>query len=171
CALKKVLNPEQDTVYMRLYQKFESQYPSLPSGNHNGVLLSAKYPEVAGIQPPADGTGFFLFLLQNNLTSLAGEVAPGYANLYVYWPKQRSEYGDHWYPDGKVMPSDPTIGNNGEWLAYPAQYPGFKPLPNFLPQLNKWYCYELMVHANTPGQSDGEVKYWIDGEVAGDFPN
>src|SRR5206468_1574756 len=34
-----------------------------------------------------------------------------------------------------------------------------------------WYCYELMVKLNTPGQNDGEVKYWIDGIVRGDFPN
>src|SRR5437588_9803078 len=28
-----------------------------------------------------------------------------------------------------------------------------------------------MVKANTPGNNDGEVKYWIDGNVVGDFPN
>ena len=28
-----------------------------------------------------------------------------------------------------------------------------------------------MVKANTPGQHNGEVKYWIDGKVAGDFPD
>jgi hypothetical protein len=28
-----------------------------------------------------------------------------------------------------------------------------------------------MVHANTPGRNDGEVKYWIDGQLAGDFPD
>ena len=28
-----------------------------------------------------------------------------------------------------------------------------------------------MVHANTPGKKDGEVKFWIDGKVVGDFPD
>jgi hypothetical protein len=28
-----------------------------------------------------------------------------------------------------------------------------------------------MVRANTPGRNDGEVKYWIDGQLAGDFPD
>ena len=51
---------------MRMYQKFDSGY-SVPTSNHNGIRLSAKYPETAGIIPPADGTGFFLFLLQNNM--------------------------------------------------------------------------------------------------------
>jgi hypothetical protein len=44
-------------------------------------------------------------------------------------------------------------------------------MPNFLPQRNRWYCYELMVRVNAPGQNDGEVKYWIDGKLISDFPN
>jgi len=70
-----------------------------------------------------------------------------------------------------VKPVASDIGNQGDWLAFPNQYPGFKSMPNFLPQRNRWYCYELMVRANTPGQRDGEVKYWIDGTLVSDFPN
>jgi hypothetical protein len=44
-------------------------------------------------------------------------------------------------------------------------------MPNWLPQRDRWYCYELMVKANTPGQHDGEVKYWIDGKAVADFPD
>jgi hypothetical protein len=123
--------------------------------------------------PPADGTGFFLFLLQNNIEGnlRPGEAVPGYSHVYAYWPKQRSAFGDHWYPDGRVKPYDSDIGNQGEWLAFPSQYPDFKPMPNFLPERNRWYCYELMVRANTPGQSNGEVKYWIDGTLISDFPD
>ena len=170
-SLKKRLSPEQDTVFLRAYTKFDAGY-SVTSSNHNGLRLSAKYPG-PGVIPPADGTGFFLFLLQNNIlgTTLAGETAPGYSHLYVYWPKQRSAFGDHWYPDGMVKPFSGDVGNQGEWLAFPNQYPDFKVMPNFLPQRNRWYCYELMVRANTPGQNDGEVKYWIDGKLISDFPD
>ena len=28
-----------------------------------------------------------------------------------------------------------------------------------------------MVQANTPGQRDGRVTFWIDGHLAADFPN
>jgi hypothetical protein len=70
-----------------------------------------------------------------------------------------------------VVPLSSTTGNKGEWLAFPAQYPDFKPMPNFVPQRNRWYCYELMVKCNTPGKNDGEVKYWIDGNVVSDFPD
>src|SRR5437764_6095837 len=63
CSLIKVLSPEQDTVFMRMYQKFDSGY-SVPTSNHNGIRLSAKYPGTPTV-PPADGTRFFLFLLHN----------------------------------------------------------------------------------------------------------
>ena len=170
-SLKKRLSPEQDTVFLRAYTKFDAGY-SVNTSNHNGLRLSAKYPG-PGIIPPADGTGFFLFLLQNNIegNSLPGETVPGYSHIYAYWPKQRSAFGDHWYPDGIVKPFVSDIGNQGEWLAFPNQYPDFKVMPDFLPERNRWYCYELMVRANTPGQRDGEVKYWIDGKLVSDFPN
>jgi hypothetical protein len=170
-ALTKTIASTVDTAFIRAYTKFDPGY-SVTTSNHNGLRLSAKYPG-PGIKPPVDGTGFFLFLLQNNIqgSGRPGEIMPGYSHIYAYWPKQRSEFGDHWYSDGYVVPYDNTIGNNGEWLAYPAQYPDFQPLPNWQPQRDRWYCYELMVKANTPGNNDGEVKYWIDGNVVGDFPN
>ena len=170
-SAKKRLSPEQDTVFLRAYTKFDAGY-SVNTSNHNGLRLSARYPG-PGVIPPADGTGFFLFLLQNHVLGalLPGESAPGYSHIYAYWPHQRSEFGDHWYPDGMVKPLAGNLGNEGDWLAFPGQYPDFKPMPNFLPQRNRWYCYELMVRANTPGQRDGQVKYWIDGKLISDFPN
>jgi hypothetical protein len=170
-SLGKRLTPTRDTVFLRAYTKFDPGY-SINGSNHNGLRLSANYPG-PGIMPPANGTGFFLFLLQNNFGGnlLPGEATPGFSHIYAYWPKQRSSFGDHWYPDGMVKPYDNNIGNQGDWLAFPGQYPDFKLMPNFLPQRNRWYCYELMVRANTPGQNNGEVKYWIDGTVISDFPN
>jgi len=170
-ALSKRLSPGQDTVFLRAYTKFDAGY-SVHGSNHNGLRLSAKYPG-PGIKPPANGTGFFLFLLQNNVlgTPLTGEVAPGYSHIYAYWPSQRSAYGDHWYPTGMVKPFVSGIGTQGDWLAFPSQYPDFHPMPNFLPQRNRWYCDELMVRANTLGKHDGEVKYWIDGKLVSDFPD
>jgi hypothetical protein len=168
CTLWRVLSPEQDTAFIRFYQKWASDYATcLPDGtdcgaNHNGLRLSAKYPNQAGIIPPADGTGFFLFLVQNakSPTIVSGPNPPGNTDVYAYWPKQRQNFGDNWYPNG----SGTVFQNNPE-------YPDFKPYPLFTPELNRWYCYELMVKANTVGQNNGEVKYWIDGKVAGDFPN
>ena len=170
-ALMKKLVPPDDVVFLRAYTTFDAGY-EVHGSNHNGLRLSAHYPG-PGIKPPANGTGFFLFDLQNSIEGMAppGEIDPGYSHVYAYWPKQRSAYGDHWYPDGTVKPFAPTLGNRGDWLAYPNQYPDFVPMPNRVPQRDKWYCYELMVKANTPGQHNGEVECWVDGRVVADFPD
>jgi hypothetical protein len=170
CGLVEAISPTVDVLFIRMYQKWDTNYHCVGS-SHNGLLISAKYPG-PGIKPPADGSGFFLFQLDSVMgrTPLTGESDPGYDHGYVYWPKQRSNYGDWWYPDGYVIPPGAN-GNKGDWLAYPNQYPDFKPLPNHLPQRGRWYCYEMMVKANTPGQHNGEMKWWVDGKVVADFPN
>jgi hypothetical protein len=139
CSLVKKLNPEQDTVFMRMYQKFDAGY-SVPTSNHNGIYLGAHSPGTPTVPNP-DGTGFYSFTLQNDNTR-TGTVPPGLTELYIYWRGQSTQFGDHWLP-----------------------------AVNFTPQRDRWYCYELMVKANTPGQNDGEAKFWIDGQVVGDFPN
>ncbi len=165
--VRKKLSPEEVVVYIRAYTKFDPGY-SVTGSNHNGLRLSAHYPGGTGVMPPPDGTGFFLFSVQNNIqgNGRPGEVMPGYSHIYAYWPHQRSEFGDHWYSDGWVSPF-----GNGDWLLNPSQYPDFRPMPNWQPQRDRWYCYELMVKANTVGNNDGEVAYWIDGNLTGRFPN
>ena len=169
CGLVKTINPTVDTLFMRMYQKWDTTYHTTGS-NHNGIMMSAKYPG-PGVGTPADGTGWYLFQLDNDFIRRTGEADPGFDHMYSYWPKQRGVYGDLWFPDGYVLPYSNAIGNQGDWLAYPNQYPDFKVLSNHLPERGKWYCYEVMVKANTPGQNDGEVKWWVDGKVVGDFPN
>ena len=82
-ALKKRFSVTQDTVFIRTYQKWDAGY-SVNGSNHNGIRVSAKYPG-PGIVPPADGTGFYLFLLQNNIegTLMDGESSPGFAHIYA----------------------------------------------------------------------------------------
>ena len=163
CALIKEV--KGDVYFMRMYEKWVSNYYDSGS-NHNGICFSGGTTAPPGTPAPANGTGFFLFLLQNVLSGRPGEAAPGYDHVYAYWPKQCSGYGDHWYPDGSVVPC-----GQGLWLRYPAQYPAFRPMPNHLPERNRWYCYEFMIRANTPGKNDGELKWWVDGKLTADFPN
>ena len=81
-SAKKIINPTQDTVFIRAYTKFDPGY-QVTGSNHNGLRLSAEYPG-PGIPPPPDGTGFFLFTLQNNIlgSPRPGESAPGFTHLY-----------------------------------------------------------------------------------------
>ncbi|MFW5921033.1 MAG: hypothetical protein ACOCUS_04280 [Polyangiales bacterium] len=36
-----------------------------------------------------------------------------------------------------------------------------KPFP-----VGEWFCFEMTMEANTPGETDGSMAYWIDGELA-----
>ena len=166
-SVLKRLNPEETVLYVRAYEKFDPGFSVTTSG-HNGLRIGGHYPGRAGVPPPPDGTGFFLFTLENNKagTGRGGEVQPGYAQVYSYWPFQRSNFGDHWYSDGWVSP-----GGWGLWVLYPNQYPDFHAIPNWQPVRGVWHCYEFMVRVNSLGSHNGVVAYWIDGNLAGYFPD
>jgi hypothetical protein len=42
----------------------------------------------------------------------------------------------------------------------------FAPTPAVALPLDTWFCLEMMMQANDPGQSNGEMAYWIDGKLA-----
>jgi len=160
--LGKFLSPAQDTVFLRFYAKFDPGFNVLGS-SHNGSMISASYWDGAGSGPgiPADGYNkfFVAFEAYRDSTTLAN---PGQLEVYVYHPEQRDIWGDVFFPTGRVLPFDLTPGNFGTT---------FVARPNVTPQLGRWYSYEVMVKANTPGQRDGRIAFWVDGVLAADFPN
>jgi hypothetical protein len=60
------------------------------------------------------------------------------------------------------MPDTSRPGNFGR---------NFVKRPNVIPALGRWYAYEVMVRANTPGQRDGRIALWLDGKLIADFKN
>jgi hypothetical protein len=161
-ATDKVLAQEEDVLYLRYYSKFQPPYDVVGS-SHNGSSISAHYFINGQATPgvPADGTNKFLANLEN-WRGDAATPAPGNLNIYLYHPEQRSQYGDHFFPTGMVLPNSSVPYDFG---------PAFVSRPDLLPALDRWYCYEYMVKANTPGQRDGRITVWVDGELTADFPN
>lgn len=92
----------------------------------------------------------------------ASEPNPGHLNVYIYHPEQRSMWGDHFFPDGTVLPNTSLPGDFGS---------EFVARPNRVPELGRWYAYEVMLRANTPGERDGRIAMWLDGELIADFGN
>jgi len=154
-----------DTVYVRSYQKWDSNF-NLPSC-HSGYSITAKFTVTCGGVPP-DGSGEVGISLNVNTAGklLSGEHQPGYMHVYAYWPHQRLNCGDHWYPNGWVKPY-----NWGDWIKYPAQYPDWVAYPLWQPNRGQWYCFEEMVHLNTPGQNDGVVALWVNGVLKARWPD
>jgi MYXO-CTERM domain-containing protein len=161
-ATDKYVSPERDVLFLRYYSKFQPPYDVVGS-SHNGSMISAHYFIDGNATPgvPANGTNKFLANLEN-WRGEAEVASPGLLNIYVYHPDQRSQWGDHFFPDGTVTPYDPEPFDFG---------PDFVPRPDIIPDLDRWYCYEYMLQANTPGERDGRIAFWFEGLLAADFHN
>ena len=161
-AVEKVVSPELDVLFLRYYSKFQPPFDVVGS-SHNGSMISSHYFVNGQATPgvPADGTNKFLA----NLEDWRGDAAtpsPGPLNIYIYHPGQRSQWGDHFFPSGMVLPDSSQPFDFG---------PDFVSRPDITPSLDQWYCYEYMVKANTPGQHDGRISVWLDGAIVADFLN
>ncbi len=161
-AIQQVLTTELDVLYLRYYSKFAASFNVIGS-SHQGGGINAHYYYGFNATPgiPANGTNKF-FVEYECWRGSSAEGSPGQLNVYVYHPEQRSNYGDHFFPTGMILPDSSRPHNFG---------PEFVSRPNVTPELDRWYAYEMMVKANTPGKRDGRITIWLDGKVIGDFPN
>lgn len=162
-SVVKRLGQGHDTVFLRYYSRFDSDFDQTGSSHNGGYLaaLAAGLPYATpGIK--ADGRNKFVASFENWRDDEHPKPSPGELNVYCYHPEQRSEWGDHFFPTGTVLPFTYLPGEFG---------PHFAKRPNVVPVLGRWTCYELMVKANAPGKRDGRIACWVDGRLVADFPN
>ncbi len=157
-SVSKNIGQERDVLFLRYYAKYSDEFDVLGS-SHNGGVISAHY-----CCPGQRSNGLNKFLVSYEASRFAAaKTNPGQLNAYVYHPDMRDVYGDHFYPSGRITPdsSKPPFSFG----------PDFVERPDATPVLGRWYAYELMVKANTPGQRDGRIALWLDGALIADFPN
>jgi hypothetical protein len=161
-AVHKVLTKQLDSLYFRFYSKFAKNFDVVGS-SHNGGGISAQYFVNGQATPgvPANGTNKFLANFEH-WRGDAAAASPGKTNVYIYHPEQRDDYGDHFFPTGVVLPNSSLAFDFG---------PDFVARPDVTVELDRWYCYEFFVKANTPGARDGRITLWLDGQLIADFPN
>ncbi len=155
------LTETHDVLFLRFYTKFQEGFAVSRTAMHNGGSMSAGYYPGGKATPGirADGRNKFLASFE---TSAWRERSPGPLMVYLYHPEQHDRYGDQMFPTGHIIPKPEIPHNFG---------PHFVPRPDFIPELGRWYCFEYMLKANTPGQRDGRVACWVDGKLIADFPN
>jgi hypothetical protein len=127
-----------DQVYLRFYCRFHKD-AVIP---HHFVKIRAIRPGVeshAGHRPPGDGAFW---------TGIE-PVRDRTWQFYTYWHKMRPSR------QGETEADSVYYGNR-------MIMQGQTPL-----ERERWICVEAMLKANTPGQSDGEQAFWIDGELIG----
>src|SRR5262249_41459289 len=97
--------------------------------------------------------------------AIVKDMDRGYDRIFLrYYIRYDAAFSrPQFYPSGKTLP--------GANAARGLFGPSFVPRTDFVPARGRWYCYELMAQANTPGQRDGRVAFWVDGRLAADFPN
>lgn len=161
-AVIKQLSTESDVLFLRYYEKFDTAF-NVAGSSHNGSMISAHYYVNGQATPgiPSDGVNKFLVTYENWRED-SNTPNPGSLNIYIYHPEQRSEWGDHFFPTGIVLPFTNTPFDFG---------PNFVKRPDIVPELGRWYCYEYMVKANTMGKRDGRIACWLDGKLVADFQN
>lgn len=144
-GLVKWFKPGFDQLHARWYCQFAEDYDQ-GDLHHVGVKLAAESDRwhlgVAGQKPT--GRDFFITGLEP-WRDWKRNPAPGELLFYTYYPDMKRD------PDGHY------------WGNF------FKPEKKHLLERGRWYCLEIMVKANTPGQADGEQAFWVDGELAARF--
>lgn len=146
--------PDSDTVFLRVYTRFASNYTGLNSA-HNGLRISGRYAGPGNI--PNGVTSGPLAELQN-----VGNGSPGNLHAYVYYPEQDDSFGAGWFPTGATSNDSGPDGGFGD---------DFVARPNVEPTRGVWICHEFMLKLNTPGQRDGRLAAWQDGELIADWQN
>jgi hypothetical protein len=161
-AVATALQPVRSVLFLRYYARIETSFDVVGS-SHNGCMISGRYFVNGAATPgvPADGRNKFLAALEH-WRGEAATPSPGELNVYLYHPEQRSRWGDHFFPNGTVLPNSSQPFDFG---------PAFIKRPNLVPPLGRWHCYEFMVALNTPGRRDGRIAAWLDGRLVADFGN
>jgi len=156
------VSPQRDILFLRYYAKFDTTF-DITGSCHNGGGISAHYFNGYNSTPGVPADGYNKYLIEFECWRGDSQTAnPGQYNVYVYHPGQRSNYGDHFFPNGEVMPNTSLAYDFG---------PGFISRKNMVPELGRWYCHEVMLKANTVGSRDGRIACWIDGVLIADFQN
>lgn len=153
-----------DTLFLRFYLKF---HPQFPGTHHAGMYIRGGLPgdllaNPTGTRP--QGNDHFCATVDHlfpthGASPKENNTPPGWIYNYCYHMDQKDIYGDILLPSGSLNGIEGLLG------------PSFVSRPNKNPELNRWYCYEIMVQCNTPGKRDGRVAIWVDGVLLCDHPN
>jgi hypothetical protein len=156
------VSPQRDVLFLRYYSKFDTSFDIVGSC-HNGGGISSHYFVGYNSTPGIPADGYNKYLIEFECWRGDTQTAnPGHYNIYIYHPLQRDNYGDHFFPDGEVMPNTSLAFDFG---------PDFISRPNVTPEPGRWYCHEVMLKANTVGLKDGRIACWLDGALIADFQN
>ncbi len=140
-----------DTLYFRYYVRF----PVLAPNPHHWLRLEAGDEDyaksgLANTVPLGDEGFWFDFDINND----------DVFNFYVYWYEMRSGRCN----DGSTTPG--CAGDQGSTYHYGNV---FRPAGQTSFARDQWLCIEIAAGANTVGETDGWLAFWVDDELVGKY--
>lgn len=133
--------PGHETVFIRWYAKFAADFDQ--GRNMHWFQIWACRPDdprsvLGGAGRKPDGTDRFIANVEPSRRDESSP--PGQLCFYTYWPEMKQSASGHYW--GNHFYSDEP----------------------FFIERDRWYCFEMMVKCNTPGEKDGEQALWVDGQ-------
>lgn len=140
-----------DEVWWRFY----AQFPEVAPNPHHWIRVAAGNESwnrsgLANTVPGGD-EGFWFDLDANNDDQL---------NFYVYWHEMRSGRCN----DGSATPGCEGDQGTTYYFGNVFRPPGQAGIPKA-----EWTCIELRAKANTVGEMDGELTFWVNDELIGEY--
>lgn len=134
---------EDEAMYFRYYLKFASNWAPTSTGKLPGPADLNGTNRCKGGKKPTNAECWSARLMWRPNSGTTTDI--GY---YLYHADQAGTYGDGF-----------QTGNDAYDVRFDA--PGYTPL-----ERNRWYCIEGYVEMNTPGQSNGILRGWVNGRPA-----
>ncbi|MCP3668036.1 MAG: hypothetical protein GY696_37035 [Gammaproteobacteria bacterium] len=150
-------------------------------GSKLAANISYKFTEKLGLEPESIYFRYYLWLSDNWNPKVGGKF-PGIAGTYgkAGWGGRRSDGFNGWSTRGSYklpLPHDnplsglTPIGTYAYVADMPSKYGANWPWP--IEQLGllekeKWYSIEQYIKLNTPGEHNGTLKSWVNGQLAFD---
>ncbi len=139
----------------QLYLRYHVRFVGLAPNPHHWVRVAAGTEDfsssgLANTVPPGDQGYWFDF----------DANADDAFNFYVYWYKMRSGRCN----DGTAVPG--CAGDQGSTYHYGNI---FRPPEQEAFPRDEWFCVELMAKGNTVGDSDGELAFFINNRLVGEY--
>jgi len=138
-----------------IYWRYHARFPELAPNPHHWVRVAAGNASwgSSGLANtvPGGNEGFWFDFDANNNDQF---------NFYVYWYNMRSGRCN----DGSATPG--CAGDQGTTYYYGNVFrpPDQAPFPR-----DRWFCIEMRAKANTVGSMDGEMTFWVDDVLVGDY--
>jgi hypothetical protein len=158
---------ERPAYFVRMYIKHSKSFhpyyntSALASGDYRSVGVKGFGIANESVAPSSeipDGTNWYNAQVQ--FVGWGPSVKPQ-ANDKFLWVGHLYSYNA--YPNDATALVGEKLKVNGTSDGQPAHRFSAYAEPFTYLSFDRWYCYEMGLYLNTPGEHDGEARFWIDG--------